>query len=70
MPKANKLIFKFEDNTRLDQFNESCKFEKKWYGEQVDGQILTIEDYYLICKQFAAAMGFAEQTINEWFGEY
>lgn len=70
MQKANKLIFELEDNTRLDQFNESCKLEKKWYGEEEDGQILTIEDYYYRCKEFAAALGFAEQTINEWFGNY
>lgn len=69
MNKPNKIIFILEDNTRLDQFNESCKLEKQWYGEQDDGQILTIEDYYYRCKEFAAAMGFAKKTINEWFGE-
>lgn len=69
MNKPNKIIFILEDNTRLDQFNESCKLEKQWYGEQDDGQILTIEDYYYRCKEFAAAIGFAKKTINEWFGE-
>lgn len=69
MNKPNKIIFILEDNTRLDQFNESCKLEKQWYGKQDDGQILTIEDYYYRCKEFAAAMGFAKKTINEWFGE-
>lgn len=69
MNKPNKIIFILEDNTRLDQFNESCKLEKQWYGEQDDGQILTIEDYYYRCKEFALAMGFCEKTINEWFGE-
>lgn len=69
MNKPNKIIFILEDNTRLDQFNESCKLEKQWYGGQDDGQILTIEDYYYRCKEFAAAMGFAKKTINEWFGE-
>lgn len=69
MNKPNKIIFILEDNTHLDQFNESCKLEKQWYGEQDDGQILTIEDYYYRCKEFALAMGFCEKTINEWFGE-
>lgn len=69
MNKPNKIIFILEDNTRLDQFNESCKLEKQWYGERDDGQILTIEDYYYRCKEFALAMGFCEKTINEWFGE-
>lgn len=69
MNKPNKIIFILEDNTRLDQFNESCKLEKQWYGEQDDRQILTIEDYYYRCKEFALAMGFCKKTINEWFGE-
>lgn len=66
----NKMKFIFEDNTRLDLYNESTEMTKKWYGEEEDGQVLTIETYYTMCKEFAAAMGFAEKTINEWFGEY
>lgn len=70
MQKANKLIFILEDNTRLNQYNESCKLEKSWYGEQDDGQIMSIDDFYYRCKEFAAAMGFAQKTIEEWFGNY
>ena len=69
MNKPNKIIFILEDNTHLDQFNESCKLAKQWYEEQDDGQILTIEDYYYRCKEFALAMGFCEKTINKLFGE-
>ena len=68
--KPNKMKFIFEDNTRLNQYNETCKMEKQWYGDLEDGQIIDIETYYTMCKEFAAAMGFAEKTINEWFGEY
>ena len=68
--KPNKIKIIFEDNTRFDQYNETCKLEKQWYGETDDGQVIDIEMYYLICKEFAMAMGFAEKTINEWFGDY
>lgn len=67
--KPNKMKFIFEDNTRTDIYNETCKLEKRWYGELEDGQIMDIEMYYYMCKEFAAAMGFAEKTIDEWFGE-
>lgn len=67
--KPNRIKFIFEDNTHLDQFNETCRMEKQWYGELEDGQIMDIEMFYCFCKEFAATMGFAEQTINEWFGE-
>lgn len=67
--KPNKVIFQLIDNTRINIYNESCKMEKEWYGEQNDGQILDMERYYYLCKEFAAAMGFGEKTINEWFGE-
>lgn len=68
----NKNIMKFEliDSTNLNEFNESCKMEKIWYGEESDGQVMSIETYYSYCKQFAAAMGFCESTIEEWFGNY
>lgn len=68
----NKNYMKFElvDNTRKNIYNESCKMEKSWYGEENDGQVITIETYYVMCKEFAAAMGFGEKTITEWFGDY
>lgn len=68
----NKNILKFEliDNTRLDNYNESCLMQRAWFGETNDGQILDIETYYTYCKEFAAAMGFSEKTINDWFGDF
>ena len=70
MKNRNYLKFELVDNTRLNEFNESCEMKKSWYGEQEDGQIIDIETYYTMCKEFAAAMGFAESTIEEWFGSY
>jgi len=69
MPK-NIMKFELVDNTRKNIYNESCKMEKAWYGEESDGQIMSIDSYYTMCKEFAAAMGFCESTIEEWFGDY
>ena len=68
MPK-NIMRFELIDNTRKNQFNETCKMERAWYGEESDGQIMSLETYYYLCKQFALAMGFCEKSIDEWFGE-
>lgn len=65
--KKNYMIFELIDNTHKDVYNESCKLQKVWYGEENDGQIMSIETFYYMCKDFAAAMGFAEKTIEEWF---
>lgn len=70
MPRKNIMKFELIDSTRLNSYNESCKMEKVWYGELEDGQIMDIETYYTYCKEFAAAMGFCEKTIDEWFGSY
>lgn len=65
--EKNYMIFELIDNTHKDVYNESCKLQKVWYGEENDGQIMSIETFYYMCKDFAAAMGFAEKTIEEWF---
>lgn len=70
MKKPNKLIFILEDNTNLDQYNQTCKLEKQWYGTDDDCcEVLSIEEYYYRCKEFAMAMGFCEKTVEGWFGE-
>jgi hypothetical protein len=57
------------DDYREDEFNEStsCDFSiwKSWKDDS-----MTIEDYWSFCKRFAAAMGYCERAINDWFGEY
>ena len=70
MPKKNIMKFELIDNTRMNSYHESCKMEKVWYGEMEDGQIMDMDTYYCFCKEFAAAMGFSEKTIQEWFGNY
>ena len=51
-----------------DKYNDSVDCTFGIWGEDWDG--LSMENYHSLCKRFAAAMGFTEQTINEWFGEY
>lgn len=58
------------DDMRLTEFNNSTDCSFKLFGDAEDGEVLSIEDYYCFCKQFAAAMGFAEKTIDTWFGTY
>ena len=70
--EPNKLTFIFEDNTQLNKWNESCEMTKSWYGNSASGdsdEVISIEDFYYYCRNFAAALGFGERTINEWFGE-
>lgn len=64
----NYLKFELVDGTNLNEYNESCEMKRTWYGKEGD-QVLDIEQYFYHCKEFAAAMGFAEKTINEWFGD-
>lgn len=62
------IEFWLRDDREIE-YNESVDCIWQLYGEE-DGEILSIEKYYDLCKCFAKAMGFAERTVNEWFGEY
>ena len=57
------------DDYREDRFNESTDLTFALYGD-VDDEVMSINAYHSFCKKFAAAMGFTEKTIDEWFGEY
>ena len=54
---------------REDEFNESVDLSFDLYADP-DDEIMSMETYHNYCKRFAAAMGFAQATIEEWFGEY
>lgn len=58
------------DDWRETIYNESIDITFARYGYEEEDEIMPIEDYYCLCKYFAAAMGFAEKTIDEWFGKY
>ncbi len=70
MKKGNYIRFELVDNTNLNEYNGSCEMKKTWFGLKEGAGVITMEDYYYYCREFAAAMGFAEKTINEWFGDY
>ena len=68
--KIGELRFCLDD-WREDKFNESTDLTYALYGDSADAdEILSLEKYHSYCKQFAAAMGFAEKSINDWFGEW
>ena len=62
-----ELKFQYKDHTE-DEYNNSvdCTFEI--WGKELDG--MDVEEYYRLCRRFGKALGYAEQSINEWFGEY
>lgn len=68
MKKIGQMNFSLDDY-RLMEYNESIDCSFSLYGDE-DDEVMSIENYYLFCKRFASAMGFAEKTIEEWFGDY
>ena len=65
--KVGELQFWLSDY-REDKFNESvnCTFD---IWKDKEDEILSIGEYWYYCRRFAAAMGFSEIVIDEWFGE-
>lgn len=57
------------DDYSENRFNESvdCTFQL-WGGD--NDETMSIETYWHLCTQFAAALGFAPKTIETWFGDY
>ncbi len=68
MKNIGSIEFWLRDD-RDTEYNESIDCTWQLYGEG-DDEILSIEKYHDLCKCFAAAMGFSESTINEWFGSH
>ncbi len=56
---------------RETEYNESidCTFELYGTDDEAE-ELMSIEKYWCLCRCFAAAMGFSEQVIMEWFGDY
>ena len=66
--KIGELRFCLDDY-RDDIYNESIDLTYSLYGAEFD-EILPLDMFRCYCKQFAAAMGQSEKTINEVFGEW
>ena len=56
------------DDERDYEYNESVECVFPIYGYETD-DLMTIGEYYNLCRQFAGAMGFREATIDKWFGK-
>lgn len=71
MDKVERLgymRFEYEDD-RASKFNESTDCTYALYGVDDEfSELMSIEQYWRLCRHFAAAMGFCEATIKEWFG--
>lgn len=68
MKNIGSIEFWLRDDREIE-YNESTDCTWQLYGEE-DDELLSIEKYHDFCKRFAAAMGFVESTINDWFGDY
>ena len=66
MVRLGEMRFVLTDDKDIEGVD--CSFTLS--GKNKDDELMSIETYYCLCKNFAAAIGFAEATINEWFGEY
>ena len=62
------IEFKLTDK-RESIYNESVNCSFELFGTN-DDEILSIEDYYDLCRRFAFTMGFCEATIDEWFDKW
>ena len=66
--EVGRLEFNLTDY-RETEFNESVELSYELWREE-GSELLSIEDYHYFCTNFAKAMGFAQKTIDEWFGDY
>lgn len=56
------------DDERATPFNESADLTYQLYAGEKD-EILPIEDFRSYCKQFALAIGYHPNTVDEVFGK-
>lgn len=59
--KIGEMRFCFDDWREDCDESTDCTFA-------VPGEEFDIETYWCFCRFFAAAMGFGENAIKEWFG--
>lgn len=55
----------------FDDYREDCDESVDCTFAVVDpSNEFTLEEYWRLCRYFAAAMGFCEASIDKWFGSY
>lgn len=62
--KIGEMRFCFEDCRQGIDESVDCTFAVVDPSNE-----FTLEEYWHLCRYFAAAMGFGENAIKEWFGE-
>ena len=70
MKQVGSMEFWLRDD-RETEYNDSvdCTYALYGTGDEMD-EVMSIEKYWCLCRYFAAAMGFSEKSIEEWFGSY
>ena len=70
MKQIGTMEFWLRDD-RENEYNETidCSYALYGTGGELE-EVMSIEKYWCLCRSFAAAMGFCENTIEEWFGSY
>lgn len=58
------------DDDRDTEYNESVDITFTLSGEDSDDEVMSIELYRDLCIRFAKAMGFADKTVDEYFGKW
>ena len=58
-----------DDRDTIHNDSVSCSFDLYGTGDEIE-EIMPIEKYWCLCRYFAAAMGYCEKTIEDWFGSY
>ena len=67
--RLGEMRFVLEDD-RDTNYNESVDITFALSGEDDDDEVMSIELYRDFCIRFAKAMGFADKTVDEYFGKW
>lgn len=68
MAKRVGTIHFWIDDDRESIYNQSIDLSYALYVEDEEDEIVEIDNFVNYCMNFAQAMGFAEQTVEEAFG--
>lgn len=63
--KIGEMRFYFDDYREDCDESIDCTFAVASHDNE-----FTLEEYWCLCRYFAAAMGFSETAIEKWFGKY
>ncbi len=67
--RLGEMRFVLDDN-RDTEYNESVDITFTLAGKSDNDDIMPMELYRDLCIRFAKAMGYAEKTVDEYFGKW